>query len=293
MRLSALVLQQEPWAQAQHTWRRLEQLGFDAGYVPDQLTNRTLAPKWWADGWTTLAAAAGVTDRLLLGTLVASAAVRSPTVLARAAATLQDISGGRFVLGLGAGLSSDVLADRGELRTPHDLWARYTETVSALRALWLGSSAWSGECIAVEGVEPRTHAPGHLAPRLVLSAHGAEGFDLVARQGDGWNTFGGTAAAGLEADDFWDLIARQSQKVTRACEQIRRDPATLQRSVLVGQGTYRPLESVASFLDAVRKAERAGFDELVVYFPMGERGDRFWADPEVLVEAMTTARALA
>jgi alkanesulfonate monooxygenase SsuD/methylene tetrahydromethanopterin reductase-like flavin-dependent oxidoreductase (luciferase family) len=293
MRLSALVLQQEPWADAQHTWRRLEQLGFDAGYVADHLTHSTLARKWWADGWTTLAAAAGVTDRLLLGTLVASAAIRSPSVLARTSATLQDISGGRFLLGLGAGLPSDVLADRGELCSAQHLWARYAETVSALRALWLGSSVWSGERVAVEGVEPRPHAPGHKAPPLVLSAHGAHGFDLVARQGDGWNTFGGKAGAGLGAEDFWALLEDQSTKVTRACERIRRDPATLRRSVLVGYGAYRPLESVEDFLYAVQRAERAGFDELVVYYPTGARGDRFWADPDVLVEAVTTARALA
>ena len=97
MRLGALVLQQQPWLEA-----RRRGAGGAArvrrGYAADHLTHTAVAGRWWADGWTTLAAAAGVTDRLMLGTLVASAAVRSATVLARSASTLQDISGGRFVL---------------------------------------------------------------------------------------------------------------------------------------------------------------------------------------------------
>jgi alkanesulfonate monooxygenase SsuD/methylene tetrahydromethanopterin reductase-like flavin-dependent oxidoreductase (luciferase family) len=145
MRLGALVLPQESWREARHTWTRLEELGFDAAYAADHLTHPTVAGRWWADGWTTLAAAAGVTSTMRLGTLVASAAVRSPTVLARTSATLQDVSDGRFVLGLGAGLPGDVLADRGELVAMPDLWDRYEESVSALRALWLG---------------PRTHPDG-------------------------------------------------------------------------------------------------------------------------------------
>src|SRR5690349_23145684 len=83
MRLGALVLQQQPWLDAAPTWREIERLGFDTGYVADHLTHSTVAGRWWADGWTTLAAAAGVTERLMLGTLVASAAVRSPTVIDR------------------------------------------------------------------------------------------------------------------------------------------------------------------------------------------------------------------
>lgn len=293
MRISALVLQQEPWSEAQHTWRRLEELGFDAGYVADHLTHSTIARKWWADGWTTLSAAAGVTGRLTLGTLVASAAIRSPAVLARTASTLQDITGGRFVLGLGAGVPADALADRGEQRQATELWARYAETVSAVRALWLGSSGWSGQHVAVAGVEPRAHAPGHRAPRLVLSAHAAHGFDLVARQGDGWSTFGGPAATGLAAEDWWALLERQTAQVTKACERIVRDPATLHRSVLVGHGAYRPLASVGDFLYAVERAQLAGFDELVVYAPLGGSSGRGVADPDILVEAVASARALA
>jgi alkanesulfonate monooxygenase SsuD/methylene tetrahydromethanopterin reductase-like flavin-dependent oxidoreductase (luciferase family) len=290
MRLGALVLQQQAWLDAASTWREVERLGFDIGYVADHLTHSDVVGRWWADGWTTLAAAAGVTDRLMLGTMVASAAVRSPTMIARSAATLQDISGGRFVLGLGAGLAGDALADRGAELSGQALWQRYSETVSAVRALWTGSSTWSGSSVAVHGVQPAAHAPGQLAPKIVLAAGGPRGFDLVAKQGDGWVTHGGPALAELECDGWWAAVEGQSAQVTRAFEGIMRDPGSIRRVVLMGHGTYRPLESPEVLAYAVERAEAAGFDEVVVYAPVGERGDPFWCDPEVFETAVSAVR---
>jgi alkanesulfonate monooxygenase SsuD/methylene tetrahydromethanopterin reductase-like flavin-dependent oxidoreductase (luciferase family) len=290
MRLGALVLQEQPWREARRTWQLVEALGFDAGYAADHLTHDSVAGRWWGDCWTTLAAAAGVTERMRIGTLVASAAVRSATVLARSASTLQDISGGRFVLGLGAGLADDARADRGAEPGPTELWERYEETVSAVRALWLGSATWAGRVVAVDGVTPAPHAPGQLPPKVVLAASGPRGFDLVARQGDGWVTYGGSALSALEPEAWWRALARQSREVSRACERIVRDPVAVQRSVLVGYGAYRPLRSVESFVDAVGRAQEAGFDEVVVYAPVGGPGDRFWCDPEVFAAAVSAVR---
>jgi alkanesulfonate monooxygenase SsuD/methylene tetrahydromethanopterin reductase-like flavin-dependent oxidoreductase (luciferase family) len=290
MRLGALVLQEQSWREARRTWELVEELGFDAGYAADHLTHASVAGRWWADCWTTLAAAAGVTERLRLGTLVASAAVRTPTVLARCASTLQDISGGRFVLGLGAGLADDARADRGAAPAAGELWERYEETVSAVRALWLGSSTWSGRVVALDGVTPAPHAPGQLPPKVVLAAGGRRGFDLVARQGDGWVTYGGSSLVDLDGDAWWRTLARQSRQVTTACERIVRDPVSVQRSVLVGYGSYRPLESVEAFVDAVGQAQDAGFDEVVVYAPVGAPGDRFWCDPDVFAAAVRAVR---
>jgi len=72
-----------------------------------------------------------------------------------------------------------------------------------------------------------------------------------------------------------------------ACERTHRDPTTLRRSLLLGFRPLRPTESVGSFLDAVERAGHAGFDEVVVYWPDGEPGDRFWSDTEVHAEALS------
>lgn len=291
MRLGALVLQKEPWVQARDTWRQVERAGFDIGYVADHLTHSTVAGQWWADGWTTLAAAAEATSTLGIGTLVGSAAIRGPAFVARVAATLQDISGGRFVLGLGAGTAPDVLVDRGEVVGAEVLAERYREVVLAVRALWAGETTWRGQHVTVEGVAPAALAPGSPPPPLVLAAHARAGFDLVAEQADGWNTYGGPKAAGLAADDLWSVLAAQAERVSQACERAGRDPASLRRSVLLGYGADRPLASVAAFEDAVDRAARSGFDEVVVYWPMGQEGSPLWADPDVVVAAVAAVRA--
>lgn len=290
MRLGALVLQEQPWREARHTWEQLEHLGFDAGYAADHLADGHVAGRWCADGWTTLAAAAGVTSRLRLGTLVASCAVRSPAVLARAAATLQDVSDGRFVLGLGAGVPADARADRGEELDDGALGARYDETVSAVRALWLGATSWSGRVVSVEGVLPAAHAPGRLPPPIVLAAGAGDGFDLAARQGDGWVT-SGPRTQGITAKQWWAAVAQQSAEVTLACQRIGRDPASIDRRLLAGGGEVQPMASVEAIGEALARAEEAGFHELVVHAPTGQPGDRYWADPDVFAEAVTAVLA--
>ena len=79
--------------------------------------------------------------------------------------------------------------------------------------------------------------------------------------------------------------------MTAACDRLGRDPAGLRRSVLLGFGPDRPLASVEAFTRSVARAEQAGFDEVVVYWPDGDPGSRFWADPEVVLEAVRTVRA--
>ena len=75
-------------------FRTAEQIGYDVAYVADHLTHPSIAGRWLADGFAVLAAAATVTTRIDLGTLVASAVIRNPVTLARAAATVDDISAG-------------------------------------------------------------------------------------------------------------------------------------------------------------------------------------------------------
>lgn len=283
LRLGTLIMPADAWPTAQEAWRSAEALGFDVGYTADHLTHSTMVGRWWADGWTTLGAAAQVTTRMDLGTLVASAAVRRPAALARAAATLQDLSGGRFVLGLGAGTAPDAVVDGQEAPTPSELGGRLASTVATVRALWRGEDPDLGVTMA-------PLPPGVAAPHLLLAAHGPRAMRLVAEHADGWSTYGGPAAAGLGGDELWALLAEQSRQVSAACEEAGRDPATLRRSVLLGYGPDRPLASVDSFTATVERAVGTGFDEVVVYWPQGEPGDRFWADPSVVGDAVAAVR---
>jgi len=73
----------------------------------------------------------------------------------------------------------------------------------------------------------------------------------------------------------------QSGAVTEACERVGRTEP-LRRSLLLGYGTIRPLESAETFRECLDRAEEHGFDEVVVYWPYGEAGGRFAGDPDVL-----------
>ncbi|GAA6527258.1 LLM class flavin-dependent oxidoreductase [Intrasporangium sp. DVR] len=289
--MSALVLQSQTWPSAADTWRAIESSGVETAYVADHLTHPRLTGAWLADPWTTLAAAAGVTTRLRLGTLVASAVFRTPATLARMAATVQDISGGRFVLGLGAGVALDGIADRGQPTEQAERHARFVDVVKGLRAVWAGERSHEGQVLSFGELDLLPQAPGRDAPPLVLAGHGPQGLALVADEGDGWSTYGGPAVVGLGRSEFWALLHRQAQALTTACERAGRDPATLERSVLVGYAAYRPVESVASFLDEAASAEAAGFDEICLYWPTEVAGAALATELAVVLEAVAQVAA--
>ena len=287
VRLGTIVLQTKPWSAMDQAFRTVEEIGYDVVYVADHLTHPTISGRWLADGFTTLAAAATTTSRLDLGTLVTSAAIRNPVALARAAATIDDISGGRLVLGLGAGTAGDAAADHGTTPTTRELTERFGDVVTALDAIWAGEPNHDGEHAAYRDVLTQPTAEGGPRPFTMIAAHGPRGLALAAAHGDGWSTFGGAASVPLAPDEFWRLVEGQSADLTRRLEERQRDPASVRRSVLLGYGTVRPLTDVSSYLAAVERAEAAGFDEVVVYWTDGERGDRFWSHPDVHAEALS------
>ncbi len=290
MRLGTIVLQSKPWTEMSAAFRAAEEIGYDVAYVADHLTHPTMAGRWLADGFTTLAAAATATSRIDLGPLVASAAIRNPLTLARAAATVDDISGGRLVLGLGAGTAGDAVADHGTAPTTKDLTDRFGDVVHALEAIWAGEPTYLGGHAAYDGAVTRPTAEGRARPFTMLAAHGPRGLALAARYADAWSTYGGAAAVPLAPDDFWALLADQSEELDRQCEAVGRDPGEIRRSVLLGYGTVQPLADVAAYVAAVERAAGLGFDEVVVYWSDGEPGDRFWSDPEVHAGALARLR---
>ena len=103
MRIGVLILPELPWSTAQSLWRRAEELGFDHAWTYDHLAWRSLRDAPWFGAMPTLAAAAVVTTRMRLGTLVASSNFRHSVSFAKEIITLDDVSAGRFTLGIGAG----------------------------------------------------------------------------------------------------------------------------------------------------------------------------------------------
>src|SRR5258708_4171040 len=113
VRFGIIILPDQRWRRAARRWQRAEEFGFDHAWTYDHLGWRTLVDGPWFDAVPTLTAAAMVTSRIWLGTLVASPNFRHPVSFARQLTALDDISGGRLLLGLGAGAGGDRFDARG------------------------------------------------------------------------------------------------------------------------------------------------------------------------------------
>lgn len=286
MRLGVVVMQTRPWRELAADFRLMEELGYDAAYVYDHLSHPSAAGGWLGDGFTTLAAAASVTERMELGPLVASAMLHSPVSLARRAATVQDVSGGRLILGVGAGSPREPLADTGRPVTTREMSRRFADLVTGLDAVWGGATSWQGIGQSFEGIETVPLPAGTKRPFLLLAAHGPRALRLTAQHADGWNTYGGWEASQLEPEAYWTLIREQCGRLDDACEAVDRDPKTLRRSLLLGFGAVRPTASVAAYQDAIGRAAELGFGELVVYGPFREAGEHFQSGLDVHAEVL-------
>jgi probable F420-dependent oxidoreductase len=166
-----------------HLARVAEESGWEALLLWDHLAFVWGPPA--ADAWTTLAAVAQATSRLVVGTGVTPVPRRRPQVLAQAAATLDILSGGRFVFGAGLGGVPAEFAAFGEEQAPRVRAARLDEGLDVLRRLWAGERVeHSGAHYVVDGV---TLAPLPLQQPLPIWIGGNSPRALArARRFDGW-----------------------------------------------------------------------------------------------------------
>ena len=134
--------------------RRAEQAGWDALFVWDHVTHRKELRRTIADPWVLLTAAALATERIRLGTMVTPVARRRVPKLAREVTTLDRLTGGRMVLGVGLGAPiSDEFGSFGEPTDPKVLAARLDEGLTVLNLLWSGEPVtFHGEHVVVEDV---------------------------------------------------------------------------------------------------------------------------------------------
>lgn len=211
------------------------------GRVPDAYA-RTLDP------FVALALAAGATERIVLGTGIALLPVRDAILTAKEVATLDHLSGGRVVLGIGAGWNTAELADHGV--DPATRRARMREQVAAMRRLWRDEVAsFAGDHVRLS---PSWAWPKPVAgdvPIWLGVGAGPTGLADVAAFADVWAPHGASGLAGA------------LPRLAAACEAAGRDPATV-RTVPVGT---RPTAGKLDHLAAL------GVDEVVVLLPDASR----------------------
>ncbi len=284
MRLGVVVLPEERWADARQQWQQLDTWGFHSAWTYDHLAWRSLADGPWFATVPVLAAAALATSTIRLGTFVASPNFRHPVPFAKELMTLDDLSGGRFQLGVGAGgtgFDAAVLGT-GDL-TPRQRVDRFGEFVELLdRLLTKPITSYDGTWFRAIGARM---VPGCVQqPRLpfVVAANGPRAMRVVARHGQAWVTTGITPPDAGE-DAWWAALPGARDRLDDALRAEGRDPGDVERYLSVDSSGAFGLDSVEHLRDVLGRAGELGFDEVVVHRP---RPDGVYAGDLAVLERM-------
>jgi probable F420-dependent oxidoreductase len=215
------------WPELASMIRRIEALGFDSIWTGDHFLYRMAdgdADAPW-DAWSVLAAAAAITSRVTLGPLVTPVGFYNPAVLAKKAATVDEISGGRLVLGLGAGWNEVEFRAYG---VPFDhRISRFEEAFTIIRSLLqLGEIDFEGQYYSVRDCQlvppPR---PG--GPPILIGSVGERVLRITIPYVKAWNVWHS------DTHNSPDGVAPLLARVAAACAEVGRDPATVAATVVV------------------------------------------------------------
>lgn len=295
MRFGIVILPQEPWNIARHRWAEAESLGFDHAWTYDHLSWRTLANEPWGATIPTLVAAAGVTSTIGLGTFVSSPNFRHPVPFAKDVATLDDVSGGRVLLGIGSGGTGfDAFVLGQPELTPGERHARFAEFVDHLDELLrfeqdaTGGISREGEWFTSVGARMVGTPAQHPRVPFVIAANGPKGLGVVARHAAAWVT---TGPEGVTGDEWWAAVGALAKRLDEAADAAGRDPLSLDRHLSIDSGGTYSFSSAAAFEDAVARAAALGFTDVIAHWPR-EQGV-YAGDERVLREVAARLPSLA
>lgn len=241
------------------------------------------------EGWTLLSALAAQTERLELGLLVTSNRIRQPAVLGKIANTVDIVSGGRLIMGLGVGGTHQPAGAGGiagdnpavaeydayglTLVPPAEGIARLEETVTILKRMWTEPEFdFEGRYYTLKGNrnEPKPVRPS--GPPLLIGGWGTRTLRLVAEHADIWNIPG-------PPHNQVDYIAERSAVLDRHCADIGRDPSEIARSVQV----IMSYDDAEANRKTVRALIDAGLTHIVLSLPRGyPQGIGRWLADEVI-----------
>ncbi|MEV4703356.1 LLM class flavin-dependent oxidoreductase [Actinoplanes sp. NPDC049316] len=214
------------------------------------------------EGWTLLSALAARTRRLRLGVLVTSNRLRPPAMLAKIAATVDVVSGGRLDFGIGAGSRTDIPGARREYDAHglpfHD--AAYAvgalaEACTVIRRLWTEDEPFDfrGAYVNLTGAFGNPKPVQRPHPPIVVGGRAAATLRVVAEHADVWNYPGADVA---------DAV-RRGALLERYCAELGRDPAEITRSLVLPVAYEDP----GATRDAIGRAREAGFRHIVLSLP--------------------------
>ncbi len=257
------------WPELLDMTRAVEDLGYDSVWLGEHLLyrwpDRPSRGPW--EAWSMLAAIAAVTERIEFGPLVACTAFHNPAVLAKQASTIDEISGGRLILGLGAGWNETEFRAFG---IPFDHRVdRFEEAFTIIRTLLQdGAIDFDGRFYQARDAELLPRGPRPTGPPLMIGSNGPRMLRIAAPHVQAWNSWFADIGNAPEG------VAALRDVVDAACRDVGRDPAAIERTVAVlvklpggtgrVQGSYAeaqpvPLEgSPNAMAEVLRAYARAG-----------------------------------
>jgi F420-dependent oxidoreductase-like protein len=274
MRFSVWPSANQPWADLLATARHAEATGWDGVWVADHFMGNAPGPYPaevpTLEAGSLVAALSTAVDRVRIGTLVLGNTYRHPAVVANMAATVDHVSGGRFVLGLGAGWQINEHEQYGiELPPVRERVDRFEEAIEIVRSLLRDpTTTFAGEHYRLTDAlcEPK---PVQSPLPILVGARGDRMLGIAARFADEWNTWG-----------LPDHIAERSAMLTRQCDKAGRDPDAIARTAQallfivdddaegerLAEAMPRPTMAGTPerLRDVVAAYAEAGLDELIV-----------------------------
>lgn len=260
------------WPEVESRAREIESLGYDALWFDDHFWFPGEPDRDHLEVWTALAGVALATRRVSIGPLVACHSYRSPGLLAKLAASVDAMSGGRLRLGLGVGWMEDEYRAFGyPFPRAGVRLEQLEETIEIARRLWRDPRAnFAGRHHSVADA-PSLPKPGRLP--IVVGGAGERLLALVARHADEWNC----------PNPAWRELAAKRERLRRECERIGRDPDAIAVSeqvlVVVGRGER-----------GVREARERAMERIGGFARFD--GDCHVGEPEQVAEALRARAAL-
>ena len=261
MRFGIVSGTRKPFTELVQRWQEAEALGFDTVWVTDHFITgeepeQDLEPIF--EAWTAIAALAMTTTTIRFGVMVTGNTYRNPALLAKQAATVDHISNGRLILGVGAGWWEREHAAYGyDFPSNRELVDRFEEALEIMtrlqedeRATVKGRYYWVDDAPFEPKPVQRPHIP------LLIGASGPRMLRLTAKYADEWNTRGPL-----------DQVAPRLHALDEACRAIGRDPGEILRSIWPHGDPWTSAEDVRTMVAGYREV---GFNELVFAWPGGD-----------------------
>ena len=243
--------------------RELEERGFESMWVPEHThipaSRRTPYPgggdlprEYWHsyDPFIALTAAAAVTKRIRLGTGICLMIERDPIITAKEVASLDMLSNGRFIFGIGGGWNAEEMENHGTNYKKR--WKILRERILAMKEIWTKEEAeYHGEFVNFDAIwsHPKPVQKPH--PPILMGGYGPTTFDRVVEYCDGWFPIG------LMAGNIEEKIAELKQKA----ESAGRDPNTISVTVALPQPDQNVVDRMAS----------AGVERVIFFLPSAQR----------------------